>query len=147
MKQFLTILSCVLLFSSATLAQTPTNAWTPLLTQDGRYFDKFIETLGGHGMGGMKIFQTQNLWDATMSWSVASYLKQHPKTKIMHIVGRFHTDEQLGTFAKFKKFAPKASAINVSSFSAQDFNNPNWEQYKHLGDYIIITDPSVKRSY
>jgi hypothetical protein len=42
MKRFLTILSCVTLLSSAVIAQTLSNSWTPLLTQDGRYFDKFI---------------------------------------------------------------------------------------------------------
>jgi hypothetical protein len=42
MKRFSTILACVSLFSSVALSQTLTNSWTPLLTQDGRYFDKFI---------------------------------------------------------------------------------------------------------
>ncbi|MDQ7949909.1 MAG: ChaN family lipoprotein, partial [Pedobacter sp.] len=41
----------------------------PIDTAKGRYYDKFIETLGGHSMGGMKIYQTQNFWDATMAWS------------------------------------------------------------------------------
>ncbi|MFD0748778.1 DUF1080 domain-containing protein [Mucilaginibacter calamicampi] len=42
MKRFSIILFCMLLLSAASFAQTLTNAWTPLLTQDGRYFEKFI---------------------------------------------------------------------------------------------------------
>ncbi|RZL03038.1 MAG: hypothetical protein EOO89_28550, partial [Pedobacter sp.] len=119
----------------------------PVDTATGRYYDKFIETLGGHSMGGMKVYQTQNFWDATMAWSVAEYLKRSPKNKVIHLNGRFHTDEKLGTYAQFTRFAPKATAINISCFSAADFENPNWEKYKALGDFIIVTDPKVKRSY
>ncbi|RZJ69128.1 MAG: hypothetical protein EOO47_24215, partial [Flavobacterium sp.] len=38
----------------------------PIDTATGRYYEKFVETLGGHSMGAMKVYQTQNFWDATM---------------------------------------------------------------------------------
>lgn len=119
----------------------------PIDTLTGRYYDKFIETLGGHSMGGMKIYQTQNLWDATMAWSIQKHLKKYKNSKILHLVGRFHSDEKLGTFAKLVQQNPKIRALNISSFSADDFKNPDWQKYSNLGDYIIVTDPDVKRSY
>jgi uncharacterized iron-regulated protein len=119
----------------------------PIDTATGRYLDKFTETLGGHSMGGMKVYQTQNFWDATMAWSIAKYAKTNRGKKIFQVNGRFHSDEKLGTLAKLKGYAPKLKILNISAFSAEDFNNPDWEKYKNLGDYIIVTDPSLKRTF
>ncbi|TKC10640.1 hypothetical protein FA048_10715 [Pedobacter polaris] len=119
----------------------------PIDTAIGRYHDKFIETLGGHSMGGMKVYQTQNFWDATMAWSIAKYAKANKDKKIFQVNGRFHSDEKLGTVAKLKKYAPKLKVLNISSFSAEDFSNPDWNKYKNLGDYIIVTDPTLKRTF
>lgn len=119
----------------------------PIDTATGRYNDKFIETLGGHSMGGMKVYQTQNFWDATMAWSIAKYVKNNKDKKIFQVNGRFHSDEKLGTLAKLKKYAPKLKILNISAFSAEDFAEPDWNKYKDLGDYIIITDPTLKRTF
>ena len=119
----------------------------PIDTATGRYQAKFDETLGGHSMGSMKIYQTQNFWDASMGWSIAKYLKTHQNFKILQLNGRFHSDEKLGTLAKLKKYASKSSILNISAFSDESFENPDWQKFKDLGDYIILTDPSVKRSY
>ena len=119
----------------------------PIDTATGRYHDKFIETLGGHSMGGMKVYQTQNFWDATMAWSIAKYAKKNKDKKILQVNGRFHSDEKLGTLAKLKSYAPKLKIINISCFSADDFDNPDWNKYKQLGDYVIITDPKVKKTF
>lgn len=119
----------------------------PIDTATGRYLEKFIETLGGHSMGGMKVYQTQNFWDATMSWSIAKYAKANKDKKIFQVNGRFHSDEKLGTLAKLKKYAPKLKILNISSFSADDFANPDWKKYEKLGDYVIVTDPGLKRTF
>ncbi|MEJ5995462.1 ChaN family lipoprotein [Pedobacter sp. Du54] len=119
----------------------------PIDTAIGRYYDKFIETLGGHNMGGMKVYQTQSFWDATMAWSIANYVKKNKDKKIFQVNGRFHSDEKLGTLAKLKRYAPKLKIINISCFSAEDFENPDWSRYKQLGDYVIVTDPKLKRTF
>lgn len=119
----------------------------PVDTASGRYYEKFIETLGGHNMGGMKVYQAQNFWDATMAWSIASFAKKNKGMKIFQVNGRFHSDEKLGTLAKLKGYSPKLNILNISSFSADDFENPNWENYRKLGDFIIVTDPKVKRTF
>lgn len=119
----------------------------PIDTAGGRYYEKFIETLGGHNMGGMKVFQSQNFWDATMAWSMAQFFKKNKTKKIFQVNGRFHSDEKLGTLAKLTRYAPNLKILNISSFSATDFDNPDWEKYNTLGDYIIITDPKIKRTF
>lgn len=119
----------------------------PIDTATGRYNEKFLETMGGHNMGPMKIYQTQNLWDATMAWSIAKFTKEHKGFKILQLNGRFHSDEKLGTLAKLQKYKPKLQILNISSFSDESFDNPDWEKFKTLGDYIIITNPKIKRSF
>jgi len=119
----------------------------PIDTAIGRYNEKFNEAMGGHGTGTMKIYQTQNLWDATMAWFIASFLKHNKGMKILQINGRFHSDEKLGTLAKLQRYNPKLKIANISAFSDENFENPDWNKYKKMGDYIILTDPAVKRSY
>ncbi|GAA4201949.1 ChaN family lipoprotein [Pedobacter jeongneungensis] len=119
----------------------------PVDTAKGRYYEKFTETLGGHNMGPMKIYQTQNLWDATMAWSISKFIKANKGTKVLQLNGRFHSDEKLGTLAKLAQANPKLKILNISSFSDESFSKPDWEKFKNLGDYVIITDPTVKRSY
>jgi len=116
-------------------------------TLTGRYYEKFIDLLGGHGMGAMKVYQSQNFWDATMAWSISKFAKENKGKKIFQVNGRFHSDEKLGTYAQLQKYAPKLKALNIASFAAEDFENPNWEKHKNLGDYVILTDPKVKKSF
>lgn len=116
-------------------------------TLTGRYYEKFIALLGGHSMGAMKVYQTQNFWDTTMAWSIAKFTKENKGKKVFQVNGRFHSDEKLGTYAQLKKHAPKLKVLNISAFAAEDFANPDWEKHKDLGDYVILTDPKVKKSF
>ncbi len=120
----------------------------PIDTATGRYYQKFLETMGGHSaMGGMQIYQSQNLWDATMAYHIAGYLKKNRENVLFHLNGRFHSDEKLGTVAQLKKYAPKLTVMNISSFSDKSFNNPDWEKFTGLADFVIITNPEIKTSY
>ncbi len=119
----------------------------PIDTAIGRYLEKFNETVGAHSMGGMKIYQTQNLWDASIAWAISKYLKKHPNRKILQLNGRFHSDEFLGAVARLKLYNRKAKILTVSSFPAADFWRPNWGNYKKLADYVILTNPNISRTY
>ena len=120
----------------------------PLDTATGRYYDKFLLTMGGHAaMGGMQIYQSQNLWDATMAHHIASYLKSNKGYKVFQVNGRFHSDEKLGAAAQLKKYVPKLTVMNISSFSSDSFSSPDWAKFAGLGDFIIITNPEVRKSY
>lgn len=118
----------------------------PIDTLTGRYYEKFSALMGEH-MGSMKIYQSQNLWDATMAWRISRYAKDNSKKLILHLNGRFHTDEKLGTVAQLKRYAPKLRSMNISSFSDESFKTPKWEEWAVLGDFVIVTNPSVKRTF
>ncbi|WP_462265168.1 ChaN family lipoprotein [Mucilaginibacter sp.] len=114
----------------------------PIDTAAGAYYNKFSELMGGHGsMGGMQLYQAQNVWDAAMGWSLAQFYAARPGSKIMHINGGFHSEEKLGVVAQLKQYAPKLKVVTIACYASPDeFNQPNWQKYLKMADYIIITD-------
>ena len=120
----------------------------PYDTLTGRYREKFMETMKeSPGGGSPNIYYSQSLWDAGMSYSIYKFLKKHKQQKIFHCVGRFHCDEKLGTLAQLQKRKRGLKILNISCFSDVSFNNPEWEKFTNLGDYIILTDPDLKKTY
>jgi uncharacterized iron-regulated protein len=123
----------------------------PYDTATGRYYKKFTALMssgnGGPGANNPNIYHSQNLWDAGMSYSIYQFWKKNKQKKIFHCVGRFHCDEKLGTLAQLQKRKPKLKILNISCFSDASFENPDWEKFSNLGDYIIITNPDLKKTF
>lgn len=121
----------------------------PIDTARGAYYEKFLQIMGGHSgnMGGMQMYQAQNVWDATMGWSVAQFYKKHKDYKILHINGGFHSQEKLGAAAQLKKYAPRAKIINIACFADEAFDNPDWSKFSNSNDYIILTDPNLAKTF
>ena len=112
----------------------------PIDTATGAYYEKFVAEMGGHSaMGSMKIYQSQNLWDATMAWSIARFYKKHKDYKIMQVNGGFHSEEKMGIVAQLKNYAPKAKVITINAYSDQDQNKPDWKVLEKKADYVILT--------
>ena len=63
------------------------------------------------------------------------------------MVGRFHCDEKLGTAAQLQNRNNKLKILNISCFSDSSFANPDWQTFSKLGDYIILTDPELKKTF
>ena len=55
-------------------------------------------------------FAAQTAWDDTMAESMVNYLAQHPDRQIIHMAGRFHVAEGLGTASRIKA---RNSALDV----------------------------------
>jgi len=120
----------------------------PYDTLSRRYREKFTEVMKeSPGSSSPNIYYSQNLWDAGMSYSIYSYWKKKKNKKIFHCEGRFHCDEKLGTLAQLQKRKPKLKILNISCFSDSSFSNPSWEKFSTLGDYIIITNPNLKKTF
>ncbi len=120
----------------------------PIDTATGAYYDKFVQIMGGHGvMGGMQIYQSQNLWDATMAYSIAKYLRSHAGSKIMQVNGSFHSEDKLGAAAQLKKYAPNARIINIATYAITDLKQVDWSKYSKANDIIIVTDAQLPRSF
>lgn len=115
----------------------------PIDTMTGKYFDRFLEAMGGHSTPGMNLYQSQNFWDATMSWSIAKAMKANKNAVAFMMVGRFHSDYHSGLTERLMKDYKK-QVTTISCFAADDFETPNWEQYKDIADFVILTKPKKK---
>ncbi len=134
----------------------------PFDTASGKYLDK-LNGLSNHtpsadtskktvappamNMGGFNMILAQSLWDATMAYSIATYFKKHKDFKVMQVNGRFHSDEGFGIVTQLKNYNSKLKPLIISTASDDAFPAINWSNYSTQGDYIIITDPKVPRSY
>ncbi|MHB8207053.1 ChaN family lipoprotein [Mucilaginibacter sp.] len=120
----------------------------PIDTATGPYLEKFDQIMGGHSaMPGMQMYQAQNLWDATMGWSIAKFIKTNHDYKVLHRNGGFHSEEKLGTAAQLLHYYPKAKIINIAVYSDDSFSNPDWSKFSKMGDYIILTDPKLPKTF
>jgi uncharacterized iron-regulated protein len=120
----------------------------PIDTATGDYYDKFLQIMGGHAaMGGMHMFQSQNLWDATMGWSIARFAKKHKDYKIFQVNGSFHSEGKLGAAAQLKKYAPKLRILNIAVYCDDNYTSPDWNKLSKNGDYIIVTDPKLPKTF
>ncbi len=118
----------------------------PIDTAAGKYYDKFLKIMGGHSnAGGMQVYQSQNLWDATMGWSIAQYLESHSGMKVFNVNGGFHSEEKLGTVAQLLKYNSKVKVLNIASVSGNDLTKPDFAFYNKLADYIILTDSKLDK--
>ncbi len=134
----------------------------PYATATGKYLDKLQDVMGhstpvatdsstqkkaGLPGGDFDFIAAQSLWDATMAWSIAEYFKKHKKSKILHINGRFHSDEKFAIITQLQGYNPNIKALVISSGTDEAFPNIDWQKHQALGDYIIITNPKVGRSF
>jgi uncharacterized iron-regulated protein len=119
----------------------------PIDTATGLYYDKFLQIMGGHAMPGMQMYQAQNLWDATMAWSIAHFAKSHKGYKIFQVNGSFHSEEKLGAAAQLKKYDKKLHLLNIATFCDDNYDNPDWNKLSKFGDYIILTDPKLPKTF
>ncbi len=134
----------------------------PYDTATGKYYDKLMG-LSNHNptsktdtvakksmpmnMGSYNLIMGQSLWDATMAFSVFEYLNKNVNKKVMQVNGRFHSDEGFAAVAQLKRFNPKIKSLIISSGSDDAYPNIDWSKHKDQGDYIIITDPAVPKTY
>jgi uncharacterized iron-regulated protein len=120
----------------------------PIDTAIGTYYEKFAQIMGGHAsIPGMQMYQAQNLWDATMGWSIAKFIKTHKGYKILQLNGSFHSEEKLGAVAQLKKYASSLHILNIAVYSDNSFESPDWAKLSKNGDYIILTDPKLPKTF
>ena len=136
----------------------------PYDTASGKYYEKLMD-LTSHeapvvtdtaaikaappmpSMGGFNLIVAQSLWDATMAYSISDYLKKHKGNKVLQVNGRFHSDEGFAIVTQLKNYSPKLKSLIISAGSDDLYPNIDWSKHKQMGDYIIITDPAVPKTF
>ncbi|EPR67371.1 ChaN family lipoprotein [Cyclobacterium qasimii] len=108
--------------------------------KDDAYLAKFNTAMGAHAHSmGPTVFHAQLLRDATMAESILKAHRKTRNTKILHLTGRFHSDERLGTVAELKKRKRKLKVITISCFATPEGTAKDWSTDKGLADFIILT--------
>lgn len=120
----------------------------PYAQASEKYAKKFAALMGGaEGHGISKILDSQTLWDATMAFSISEFLKKQKNALIVHLNGNFHTENHLGTAEQLLKLNPKAKILVVNIRYEKDFTKFDKSKHENLGDFVVLTDANVPRSF
>lgn len=112
----------------------------PIFTADSAYYSRFQEIMGEVGHGSLdSFFEAQCTWDASMAFQIYQHWRKHKKDLIFHLNGRFHTDYKQGTIAQLNRLNRKIQIENISCFPVSDLEDPDWEAYSSLGDFVILS--------
>lgn len=115
-----------------------------------RYAAKF-KTLMGNGpemkAGLVNIVDSQTLWDTSMAHAIARQLKRNKKGLVVHLNGSFHTESRMGTAEQLLNYRKKAKLVVVTIRYEEDFTKFDKAKHEDLGDFVILTDARVPRSF
>jgi uncharacterized iron-regulated protein len=106
------------------------------------YAKKFKALMGPSAeaqMGIDKILASQSLWDATMSDSVARYLKKNKRPLVVHLNGSFHTENRLGTVEHLLRYRRKAKVLVVTICPVDEIKTFDKAKDTDTGDFVILT--------
>jgi len=93
------------------------------------------------------MLEAQSLWDATMAYSIAENLLRRPGSLVIHTVGGFHVEYGTGIPEHLERYRPGTRRLIVSIRSAEDISAFDPEKMTGLGDFVILTDESIPRSF
>lgn len=112
-------------------------ATLPVDTLAGNYYTRFIDAMGGHSFPGMYLYESQNLWDATMAHFIIKAKKKYKPLIVLQLNGRFHSDYHSGLAERLDK--SKYRVVTISCFPATTVNQPDGTLLYSIADYIIKT--------
>ncbi|UTV28390.1 ChaN family lipoprotein [Photobacterium atrarenae] len=118
------IVRCIGKFGASYLDRLPADerqwvARSLTLTPDA-YLEKFNASMHhGDEAKTRRQFAAQTAWDDTMAESMVNYLTRHPDKQIMHIAGRFHVAEGLGTASRIGSRNPNLKVVMVTPVTEQ----------------------------
>jgi len=122
----------------------------PFAQASPAYARKFNSLMGQNSAevkaGLVNILDSQSLWDATMAYAISRQLK-NKNSLVVHLNGGFHSEGRLGTPEHLEKYRKGVRYVVVTIRYEDDFRNFDSSKHASLGDYVILTDKSVPRSF
>ncbi|MDC5848092.1 ChaN family lipoprotein [Vibrio europaeus] len=84
-------------------------------TSNSAYKEKFMASMH-HGKPEQteRQFAAQVTWDETMAESIVNYLASNPSKQVIHIAGKFHTEQGFGTKASILKRNPNLNVVVIT---------------------------------
>jgi hypothetical protein len=96
--------------------------------------------------GSMHLLDAQDLRDASMADAIAEFLKHNKDALVVQVNGTFHSEERMGVPEQIRHYRPKTRVAVVTILPDEGFPNFDAARLGKLGDYVIVTDPSLPRS-
>ena len=95
--------------------------------------------------GSTHLLEAQTLRDASMAYRIAEFLKRGRAPLVVQVNGTFHSEERLGVPEQLAHYRPKTRAVVVTIVPDEGFPAFDAARLGRLGDFVIVTDPAVKR--
>jgi len=120
---------------------------------EDEYYQRFAETMNelkGAGMNSgdsmlKAMYYAQCLKDDTMAESIVLAMAKHPKYKVIHFNGDFHSRYNLGTVQRVKIRLPKVRTAVISPVHTSKAEPWKWSRDDIAsGDYIIVVPQDTK---
>ncbi|MCG9648874.1 ChaN family lipoprotein [Vibrio brasiliensis] len=99
-------------------------------TGPSRYKDKFMASMH-HGKPEQteRQFAAQVTWDETMAESITDYIRHHPDHQVVHIAGKFHTEQGLGIKTSILRRMPELNVVVITPTSEPASVNADNEDF------------------
>lgn len=114
--------------------------------ENDRGYDEMVEMMGGghgHGMNMDNMIAAQALKDYTMASNIMKHRKE--ESVFIHYNGSFHSQYRDGMAGYLRDMDPKLDLSVISSVSADDLSFS--EEWKELGDFILVTPTSMTKTH
>ncbi len=121
--------------------------YAPASVEYTKKFNALMGNMNGENHGLSKILDSQTLWDTTMAFSISEHLQKNKNALVVHLNGSFHTENRLGTVDQLLKFSPNAKVLVITMRYEDNFTNFDKSKHSDLGDFVILTDAKVPRSF
>lgn len=114
----------------------------------GRYFDRFVFAMGGHGSPGSdaeqrnrRYYQAQCVKDETMAESIvaARGTAVGSAPLVIHYNGAFHSDYGDGTVERVRRRLPSGRLMVISAQPVADLDKVPQDEELKRGDWILLT--------
>lgn len=118
------------------------------------YYERFAETMKGHGAGGGpptaadsaamramtdRFYEAQCVKDEAMAESIVAARARVAGAVVLHVDGAFHSDFGLGTAARVERRDPGARTVVLTAIPVDDPAKAAPADHAERGDYVIVT--------
>ncbi len=97
--------------------------------------------------GNSYLLDAQNLRDATMAYAITQHLQRQRDALVLHTGGNFHSESRLGLPEQLQHYRPKTRSLVINIINDKSYPNFDSARMSRLGDFIVLTDPSLPRSF
>jgi Uncharacterized iron-regulated protein len=77
---------------------------------------------------GERYFAAQSIWDDTMAWRAAEFMKSHPEQVLVIVVGEFHVQFGGGLPDRLKARLPDAPIVTFTQFNSEGLSDAEVDQ-------------------